>query len=246
MKWNMLILWWYRTTVSILVLVLSPLFFDDTLMVWKRTSMLFCSRLKVELRRAAHSSFNLRQTKRTVEFSWEIIYKLMITMITKVMPGWAHRWLVGGKELVMVLHLECHVLQDLDEQLCRKLDKSQLPVCTSTTTRASCLVEEIVRKYFTNFHKYFYWQETDWISWYIWKSFYNHLPFALSFPGAVRPGMRPHPHRRRRNRDLRPDLFETTVATKASHYFSLNHPPASGSCTSFNPTCILALQVLAF
>ena len=120
-------------------------------------------------------------------------------MITKVMPGWAHRWLVGGKELVMVLHLECHVLQDLDEQLCRKLDKSQLPVCTSTTTRASCLVEEIVRKYFTNFHKYFYWQETDWISWYIWKSFYNHLPFALSFPGAVRPGMRPHPHRRRRN-----------------------------------------------
>ena len=75
----------------------------------------------------------------------------MITMITKVMPGWAHRWLVGGKELVMVLHLECHVLQDLDEQLCRKLDKSQLPVCTSTTTRASCLVEEIVRKYFTNF-----------------------------------------------------------------------------------------------
>ena len=83
----------------------------------------------------------------------------------------------------------------------------------------------------TNFQR----QETDWISWCTWKSCYNHLPFALSFPGAVRPGMRAHPHRRRRNRDLRPDLFEPTVATKASHYFSLNHPPACGSCTSYNP-----------
>ena len=26
-----------------------------------------------------------------------------------------------------------------------------------------------------------------------------------------------------------------TVATKASHYFSLNHPPVCGSCTSYNP-----------
>ena len=56
-------------------------------------------------------------------------------------------------ELVMVLHLEGHVLQDLDEQLCRKLNKSQLAVCTSTTTRASCLMEEIVGKYLTNFRK---------------------------------------------------------------------------------------------
>ena len=57
---------------------------------------------------------------------------------------------------MMVLHLEGHVLQDLDEQLCRKLDKSQLAVCTSTTTRASCLMEDIVGKYFTNFQKYFH------------------------------------------------------------------------------------------
>ena len=129
----------------------------------------------------------------------------------------------------MVLHLEGHVLQDLDEQLCRKLNKSQLAVCTSTTTRASCLMEDIVAKYFTNFQKMFL------LTGNTWKYFYNHLPFALSFPGAVRPGMRAHPHRRRRNRDLRPDLFKPTVATKASHYFSLNHPPASGSCTSYSP-----------
>ena len=81
----------------------------------------------------------------------------MIKMMV-VPEEFGHRWLVDGIEfiIVMVLHLEGHVLQDLDEQLCRKLDKSQLAICTSTTTRASCLVEEIIRKYFTNFHKYFY------------------------------------------------------------------------------------------
>ena len=41
----------------------------DTLMVWNLTSMLFWSRLKVELSLAAHNSFSLRQTSRTVEFS---------------------------------------------------------------------------------------------------------------------------------------------------------------------------------
>ena len=41
----------------------------DTLMVWNLTSMLFCSRLNVELSLAAHNSFSLRQTSRTVEFS---------------------------------------------------------------------------------------------------------------------------------------------------------------------------------
>ena len=55
----------------------------------------------------------------------------------------------------MVLHLEGHVLQDLDEQLCRKLDKSQLAVCTSTTTRASCLMEDIIGKYFNIFKNIF-------------------------------------------------------------------------------------------
>ena len=72
----------------------------------------------------------------------------MIKMMV-VPEEWGHRWLVDGIEfiIVMVLHLEGHVLQDLDEQLCRKLDKSQLAVCTSTTTRASCLTEEIVGKY---------------------------------------------------------------------------------------------------
>jgi len=48
------------------------------LMVWKRTSMLFCSRLKVELRRAAQSSFNLRQTRRTVEFSLKVMYSRIL------------------------------------------------------------------------------------------------------------------------------------------------------------------------
>ena len=41
----------------------------DTLMVWNLTSMLFWSLLKVELSLAAHNSFSLRQTNRTVEFS---------------------------------------------------------------------------------------------------------------------------------------------------------------------------------
>ena len=41
----------------------------DTLMVWNLTSMLFWSRLNVELSLAAHNSFSLRQTSRTVEFS---------------------------------------------------------------------------------------------------------------------------------------------------------------------------------
>ena len=173
----------------------------------------------------------------------------MIKMITKVMPGWGHRWLVGGIGLVMVLHLEGHVLQDLDEQLCRKLDKSQLAVCTSTTTRASCLVEEIVGKYFTNFHKYFFIDrklielvDTHGNLFIITSP--SHSPFleqCVRVCGRILIG------------DEETGTYDPTSSRPPlpprlpSHYFSLNHPPASGSCTSYNPpTYILALQVLAF
>ena len=137
----------------------------------------------------------------------------------------------------MVLHLEGHVLQDLDEQLCRKLDKSQLAVCTSTTTRASCLREEIVGKYFTNFHKYLFIDrklielvDTHGNLFIITSP--SHSPFleqCVRVCGRILIG------------DEETGTYDPTSSRPPlpprlpSHYFSLNHPPVCGSCTSYNP-----------
>ena len=48
-------------------------------MDWNLTSMLFWSLWKVEFSRAAHSSFSLRQTSLTVEFSLKFIYSKIFT-----------------------------------------------------------------------------------------------------------------------------------------------------------------------
>ena len=140
-------------------------------------------------------------------------------------------------ELVMVLHLEGHVLQDLDEQLCRKLNKSQLAVCTSTTTRASCLMEEIVGKYLTNFRKNVFIDRKVLELVDIYGNIFiitspSHSPFleqCVRVCGRILIG------------DEETGTCDPTSSRPPSpprlpsHYFSPNHPPASGSCTFYNP-----------
>ena len=58
----------------------------------------------------------------------------------------------GRKASTSLENLEGHVLKDLDEQLCGKLDERELtiPMMTSSspTTRASCLKEVFCEKFY--------------------------------------------------------------------------------------------------